>query len=172
MDGGAGGRAADGHWVWKPYDLQDSTRSSLAEERASSIARRPVTNAGTGQIFGEAVYPIAHGPQRARAVSPVWPLSRRHRQLKENGAAIAFASTGIGFDVTDVPLAEDTALINAGLDLSLGASTPALACPTPGSSATAWPTTPSKAAYLAVLTAVLDASLRRHQSPLRVSSTY
>jgi outer membrane autotransporter protein len=36
------------------------------------------------------------------------------------GAALTFASTGIGFDVTGVPLAEDTALIEAGLDLRLG----------------------------------------------------
>ena len=34
-------------------------------------------------------------------------------------AALAFASTGIGFTVTGVPLAEDTALIEAGLDLNL-----------------------------------------------------
>jgi outer membrane autotransporter protein len=36
------------------------------------------------------------------------------------GAALAFASTGIGFAVTGVPLAEDTALIDAGLDFALG----------------------------------------------------
>jgi outer membrane autotransporter protein len=36
------------------------------------------------------------------------------------GAALAFASTGIGFDVTGVPLAEDSALIEAGLDFALG----------------------------------------------------
>jgi outer membrane autotransporter protein len=35
------------------------------------------------------------------------------------GAALAFAATGIGFDVTGVPLAQDTALIDAGLDLNL-----------------------------------------------------
>jgi outer membrane autotransporter protein len=34
-------------------------------------------------------------------------------------AALAFASTGIGFAVTGVPLAEDTALVEAGLDLNL-----------------------------------------------------
>jgi outer membrane autotransporter protein len=34
-------------------------------------------------------------------------------------ATIAFASTGIGFDLTGVPLAEDSALIDAGLDLNL-----------------------------------------------------
>ncbi len=38
------------------------------------------------------------------------------------GAALAFASTGIGFDITGVPLAEDTALIEAGLDLNLSPS--------------------------------------------------
>jgi outer membrane autotransporter protein len=41
------------------------------------------------------------------------------------GAALVFASTGIGFDVTGVPLAEDTALIEVGLDLSLGLNTTA-----------------------------------------------
>lgn len=35
-------------------------------------------------------------------------------------AALAFASTGIGFGITGVPLAEDSALIDAGLDLALG----------------------------------------------------
>jgi outer membrane autotransporter protein len=34
-------------------------------------------------------------------------------------AALAFASTGIGFDIAGVPLAEDSALIEAGLDLNL-----------------------------------------------------
>lgn len=36
------------------------------------------------------------------------------------GAALAFASTGISFAVTGAPLAEDTMLIDAGLDLALG----------------------------------------------------
>jgi outer membrane autotransporter protein len=35
------------------------------------------------------------------------------------GAALAFASTGIGFDVTGVPLAENSLLVEAGLDLNL-----------------------------------------------------
>jgi outer membrane autotransporter protein len=34
-------------------------------------------------------------------------------------AAVAFASTGIGFDVTGVPLAENSLLLEAGLDLNL-----------------------------------------------------
>jgi outer membrane autotransporter protein len=34
-------------------------------------------------------------------------------------AGLAFASTGIGFTVYGVPLAEDTALVEAGLDLNL-----------------------------------------------------
>jgi len=37
------------------------------------------------------------------------------------GAALAFASTGTGFAVTGVPLAADSALIDAGLDIALGA---------------------------------------------------
>jgi outer membrane autotransporter protein len=36
------------------------------------------------------------------------------------GAALAFTSTGIGFNVTGVPLAEDSALIDAGLDFAVG----------------------------------------------------
>jgi len=35
-------------------------------------------------------------------------------------AALAFASTGIGFNIAGVPLAEDSALIDAGLDFALG----------------------------------------------------
>jgi outer membrane autotransporter protein len=34
-------------------------------------------------------------------------------------ATLVFASTGIGFDVTGVPLAENSALLEAGLDLNL-----------------------------------------------------
>ena len=41
------------------------------------------------------------------------------------GAALAFASTGIGFDIAGVPLAQDSALIDAGLDFALGANTTA-----------------------------------------------
>ena len=37
------------------------------------------------------------------------------------GAALAFASTGIGFAVAGVPLAEDSALIDAGFDIALSA---------------------------------------------------
>jgi outer membrane autotransporter protein len=41
------------------------------------------------------------------------------------GAALAFASTGIGFGIEGVPLAEDSALIDAGLDFALGETTTA-----------------------------------------------
>ena len=41
------------------------------------------------------------------------------------GAALAFATTGIGFGITGVPLAEDSALIDAGLDFALGDRTTA-----------------------------------------------
>ena len=40
-------------------------------------------------------------------------------------ASIAFASTGVGFTVYGVPLAEDTALLDAGLDFALGERTTA-----------------------------------------------
>jgi outer membrane autotransporter protein len=36
------------------------------------------------------------------------------------GAALAFVSTGIGFTVTGVPLAQDSLLVEAGLDFNLG----------------------------------------------------
>jgi outer membrane autotransporter protein len=35
------------------------------------------------------------------------------------GATLAFATTGIGFDVAGVPLAEDSVLLDAGLDFAL-----------------------------------------------------
>jgi outer membrane autotransporter protein len=41
------------------------------------------------------------------------------------GAALAFASTGIGFGVSGVPLPEDSALIDAGLNFALGTNTTA-----------------------------------------------
>jgi outer membrane autotransporter protein len=41
------------------------------------------------------------------------------------GAALIFASTGIGFTVYGVPLAEDSALLDTGLDFALGARTTA-----------------------------------------------
>jgi len=40
-------------------------------------------------------------------------------------AALAFAFTGIGFTVYGVPLAQDSALIDTGLDLALGPRTTA-----------------------------------------------
>lgn len=40
-------------------------------------------------------------------------------------ARMAFISTGIGFAVYGVPLAEDSALIDAGLDFALGPNTTA-----------------------------------------------
>jgi outer membrane autotransporter protein len=42
-----------------------------------------------------------------------------------SGAALAFASTGIGFGIEGVPLAEDSALIDAGFDVALGPNTTA-----------------------------------------------
>ena len=41
------------------------------------------------------------------------------------GAGLAFVTTGIGFNVYGVPLAEDSALIDAGLDFTLGPNTTA-----------------------------------------------
>ena len=48
------------------------------------------------------------------------PEKGRFRNPLSPRAALLFASTGIGFTVTGVPLAEDTALIEAGLNLALG----------------------------------------------------
>ena len=36
------------------------------------------------------------------------------------GASLAFATTGVGFAVDGVPLAEDSALLDAGVDFALG----------------------------------------------------
>lgn len=36
-----------------------------------------------------------------------------------SGGSLAFATTVIGFDVTGVPIAEDSALLDAGLDFAL-----------------------------------------------------
>ena len=41
------------------------------------------------------------------------------------GAGLAFATTGIGFTVYGVPLAQDSALIDTGLDFALGPRTTA-----------------------------------------------
>ena len=38
----------------------------------------------------------------------------------EPAAALAFASNGVGFTVYGVPLARDSALVDAGLDLAMG----------------------------------------------------
>jgi outer membrane autotransporter protein len=41
------------------------------------------------------------------------------------GASLAFATTGIGFSINGVPLDEDSALLQAGLDFALGERTTA-----------------------------------------------
>jgi uncharacterized protein with beta-barrel porin domain len=57
-------------------------------------------DADTGQIFGEVAYPMAAGRV---ALEP-------------------FATTGIGFGIAGVPLAQDSLLVEAGLDFSLSAT--------------------------------------------------
>jgi len=57
-------------------------------------------------------------------------------------ATLSFASTGIGFGITGVPLAENSALVEAGLDLNLKAPPQRLALPIQASSPTTSPTTP------------------------------
>jgi uncharacterized protein with beta-barrel porin domain len=47
------------------------------------------------------------------------PLARGPIRDSSSGLCLAFASTGIGFTVFGVPLAEDSALIDAGLDFNL-----------------------------------------------------
>jgi len=60
-------------------------------------------------------------------------------------AALAFATTGIGFTVYGVPLAQDSALVDTGLDFALGPNTTADVS-YQATSAIMSPTTPSKAA--------------------------
>jgi uncharacterized protein with beta-barrel porin domain len=43
-------------------------------------------------------------------------------RLRRRSAPLAFASTGIGFGITGVPLAQDSFLLEAGLDLALSAT--------------------------------------------------
>jgi outer membrane autotransporter protein len=62
------------------------------------------------------------------------------------GASLAFASTGIGFAVTGVPLAQDTALIDAGLDLNFSA-TATLGVSYSGQFGDGFKTTPSKGRF-------------------------
>ena len=129
-------------------------------------------NADTGQIFGEAAYPIAMGATALEPFAGLAFVEVNTDSFKEHGGALAalnsrgvdenvgystlglraastmhwgsamvtphasaawqhafddvtpdaalvFSSTGIGFTVFGVPLAEDTALIEAGLDLNL-----------------------------------------------------
>ena len=42
-----------------------------------------------------------------------------------SAASLAFATTGIGFGIEGVPLAQDSALIDAGVDFALGERTTA-----------------------------------------------
>ncbi len=156
-----------GAWTWNDIDTSRAVifPGFFEREKASY-------DADTGQIFGEAAYPIALGRTALEPFAGLAFVSIDTGSFKENGAiaalnsrgfdqdvgystlglraatafawngvtvaphvsaawqhafddvtpgaALAFASTGIGFDVTGVPLAEDTALIEAGLDLSLG----------------------------------------------------
>jgi outer membrane autotransporter protein len=52
-------------------------------------------------------------------------LSAAWQHAFDNDAALAFATTGVGFTVYGVPLAQDSALIDTGLDLTLGPRTTA-----------------------------------------------
>jgi len=57
-------------------------------------------------------------------------------------ATLSFASTGIGFGITGVPLAENSALVEARLELNLSPTATRLAFPIRGSLPTTSPTTP------------------------------
>ena len=73
------------------------------------------------------------GPRAAQTMNwgamQVTPhLSAAWRHAFDNvtpDAALAFATTGIGFTVYGVPLAQDSALIDTGLDFALGPRTTA-----------------------------------------------
>ena len=161
-----------GAWTWNDID---SSRAVIfpgffQREKASY-------EADTGQVFGEAAYPIAMGRSTLEPFAGLAFVSIDTGSFTEKGAeaalnsrgfdqdvgystlglraattmawnsvtitphvsaawqhafddvtpgaALAFASTGNSFDVTGVPLAENTALIEAGLDLSLGPNTAA-----------------------------------------------
>lgn len=63
-------------------------------------------------------------------------------------ASLAFASTGIGFDVTGGPLAQNSLLVEAGLDLSLSPQPRRSGSPIPANSPASYKTTRSKVASL------------------------
>ena len=161
-----------GAWTWNGIDTSRAVifPGFFEREKASY-------DADTGQIFGEAAYPIAMGRSALEPFAGLAFVSIDTGSFKENGAeaalnsrgfdqdvgystlglraattfawnsvaltphvsaawqhafddvtpgaALAFTSTGISFDVIGVPIAEDTALIEAGLDLSLGSNTTA-----------------------------------------------
>jgi outer membrane autotransporter protein len=88
-----------------------SLRGSTDEDVGySTLGLRAAT---TMQTFGMAVTPHVSAAWQ-HAFDDVTP-----------GAALAFATTGIGFGIDGVPLAQDTALIDAGLDFALGENTTA-----------------------------------------------
>lgn len=178
LAGYAGGRAGPlalrggGAWSWNDIDTSRAVVFPGFFERETAGY-----DADTGQLFGEAAYPIAMGRSALEPFAGLAFVAIDTGSFKENGAeaalnsrgfdqdvgystlgmraattlawngvaltphvsaawqhafddvtpgaALAFASTGIGFDVTGVPLAQDTALIEAGLDLSLGPNTAA-----------------------------------------------
>lgn len=168
--GGIAGRfALRGGGAWSFSDVDTSRAVSfpgfLEREQASY-------DADTGQLFGEAAYPVALGRAAFEPFAGLAYVSVDTGGFKETGAlaglrgsgdgqdvgystfglraaatyakggatvtphvsaawqhafadidtaaALVFASTGTGFGVAGVPLAEDTALIEAGLDFNLG----------------------------------------------------
>ncbi|MGH7186471.1 MAG: autotransporter outer membrane beta-barrel domain-containing protein, partial [Pseudomonadota bacterium] len=167
--GMAGPLALRGGGAWAFQDV-DTSRFTVAP---GFFAREKASyDADTGQIFGEAAYPMPMGSTALEPFAGIAFVQVETGSFKERGgaltalnssgidmdvgysilglraaatmhvsnmvvtphasaawqhafdditpgAALAFASTGIGFDVTGVPLAEDSALIEAGLDLNL-----------------------------------------------------
>ena len=160
-----------GMWAWSDIDTSRAVVFPGFFERQNASY-----NADTGQLFGEAAYPMQmwgmalepfaglayvsvntdsfheHGGSLAslsgstdqdvgystlglRAaqtmtwgamqVTPHVSAAWQHAFNVTPDAALAFADTGIGFTVYGVPLAQDSALIDAGLDLALGPRTTA-----------------------------------------------
>jgi outer membrane autotransporter protein len=155
-----------GAWAWNDINTSRAVvfPGYFEREKASY-------SADTGQLFGEAAYPLAMGGMALEPFAGLAFVEVNTDSFKERGelaaltgrdndedvtystlglraattmhvsnmvftphvsaawqhafddvtpdAALAFASTGIGFDVTGVPLAENSLLVEAGLDLNL-----------------------------------------------------
>jgi outer membrane autotransporter protein len=162
-----------GMWAWSDIDTSRAVVFPGFYER-----QKASYNADTGQLFGEAAYPIQMWGMALEPFAGLAYVSVNTDSFHEHGgalaslngrntdenvgytilglraaqtmtwgamlvtphlsaawqhalddvtpdAALAFATTGIGFTVYGVPLAQDSALLDTGLDLALGPRTSA-----------------------------------------------